>query len=415
MFKTPVRIAALLFAVSLLAGPSLTHAAVLDADRVAGFEIGLPGSPPAIRKAAPDVGMAAGVLVTSDGRELWARFPDDERAMASTTKVMTAIVVVENVSLDERVTISAEAARVGEAASGIAVGKTYTVRKLLEAMLVRSGNDAAAALAEHVGGSVDGFARMMNVKGQELDLRSSHFKNPHGLDEEGHRSSAADLATMSRYAMGLPEFRRIVTLPRTTVAGRGGSVVTLENSNKLLTSYAGANGVKTGWTDRAGYCVVGSAERDGVELVAVILGSQSESTRFSYARRLLDWGFEHYRMTELAREGDRLGAVPVSDFIDIAVPVTAGRTERVAVFDLAGPVSTQVDVVPSVRAPVAKGQQLGMMTVTQTDRLLAQIPIVAVNDVAAPGFWERVSIGASRLWRSLFGGQLVAPAVPAPA
>ncbi len=403
------------FAVSLscLSWAAVAHAAILDADTIDGIEIGSPLAAPVLRSSAPDVGMASGLLVAADGRELWARFPDDRRAMASTTKIMSAIVVMEKASLDDRVTVSPAAARVGEAAAGLASGKTYTVRKLLEAMLVKSGNDAAVALAEHVGGSVEGFVAMMNAKAAELDLRSTTFRNPHGLDQEGHLSSAEDLAVLSRHALGLPGFSEIVLLPKTTVPGRRGTVFTLENSNKLVGNYPGVTGVKTGWTNGAGYCVVASAEREGVGLVAVVLGAQSESTRFSYARRLLDWGFEHYVPTRIAQAGEDRGAVPVADYLDVTVPVTPGETLVVPVLDLAGPVAIDVRLNSSVRAPVSKGQRLGIITVTQQSRLLAQIPLVAASGVEAPGAWQRIAIAMTRLWRSVFGGPLMASPVGA--
>lgn len=393
--------------------PIPAHAAVLDADRIDGAEIGLPTTQAAVRAAAPDVGMAAGVLVTGDGRTLWARFPDDERAMASTTKIMTAIVVLENAGLDDQVAVSAAAGRVGEAAAGIVAGRRYTVRKLVEAMLVKSGNDAAVALAEHVGGTVPGFVVMMNSKARELDLRHTAFTNPHGLDEAGHHTSAADLGTMARYAMALPEFRRAAGLPKTTIAGRGGSIVTLENSNLLIGTYPGAGGVKTGWTNDAGYCVVGAAEREGTELFAVVLGAQSETTRFSYARRLLDWGFEHYTMHEVVVAGDPLGEVPVLDYLDVTVGAVASSTATVPVFDLAGTVTVRVEVLPGVEAPVSRGQRLGTLTAMQGERLLAQVPVTAGEDVAAPSLWQRIGIGATRLWRRVFGGPMVASPVPA--
>lgn len=401
--------------VALLVAAGPCHGAILDADRVDGVEIGAPGAPEGLVAAAPDVGMAAGALVTLDGRELWTRFPEDERAMASTTKIMTAIVVLENADLDDRVTVSAEAARVGEAAAGIVAGKTYTVGKLLEAMLVKSGNDAAIALAEHVGGSEEGFVRLMNEKAAALDLKHSRFANPHGLDEPGHNTSAVDLATMARYAMSFDEFRRDVALPKTTIGGGGGSIVTLENSNKLIGTYEGATGVKTGWTDDAGYCVVGSAERDGIDLYAVVLGSQSETTRFSYARRLLDWGFEHYRETELVTAGEDRGAVPVVQYLDVTVPAVSGETTTIPVFDLAGPVVERLDIAEGVEAPVAAGQRLGTITVMQGERLLTQIPVVAAQDVPAPTVWESIGIWMTRAWRGVFGGPTIADPVPAPA
>jgi serine-type D-Ala-D-Ala carboxypeptidase (penicillin-binding protein 5/6) len=168
---------------------------------------------------APDLDAAAGVLMASDGRILWSRSPDEERAMASTTKIMTAIVALENASLDEPILVSPRAATIGEAAARLKAGETYPLRTLLEAMLVKSGNDASIAVAEHIGGSVEGFAAMMNDKAAQLGLEHTSFVNPHGLDAPGHYTSAADLATLARYAMANDEFRRMVALESVVIDG----------------------------------------------------------------------------------------------------------------------------------------------------------------------------------------------------
>lgn len=399
----------------LLALPAAAQAALLDADRINGIEIGSPSAPSGLRAVAPDVGMAAGALVTGDGRVLWSRFADDERAMASITKVMTAVVVLEHTSLDDKVKVAPGATRVGESEAGLVAGRSYTVRKVLEALLVKSGNDAAEALAQHVSGSEKAFVDLMNAKARTLGLTHTNFVNSHGLDAPGHHTSAGDLATLARYAMGIPEFRRIVGLEKTTIPGPGGRIITLENSNQLIGKYPGADGVKTGWTDDAGYCLAASAERHGVELYAIVLAAQSETTRFSYARRLLDWGFAHYRPMRVATAGADRGAVPVTDYLDVAVPIVTAATADVPVFDLEGTVTVTADVAPEISAPVSRGQRLGTLTVTQGDRLLARVPVVAAADVPAPGFWERVGIWFARLWRGVFGGQKVAPARTVPA
>ncbi|TLM78547.1 MAG: D-alanyl-D-alanine carboxypeptidase [Actinobacteria bacterium] len=400
---------------ALLLAPASARGALLDADRIGGIEIGSPAAGPGLRAVAPDVGMAAGILVTGDGRELWSRFSDDERAMASITKVMTAVVALEHTKPDDKMRIETRATRVGESEAGLVAGRTYAVRKVLEALLVKSGNDAAEALALHVAGSEKAFVDLMNAKAAALGMTHTHFVNAHGLDAPGHRTSAADLATLCRYAMGDAEFRRIVALDKATIPGPKGTVITMENSNKLIASYAGATGVKTGWTDDAGYCVATSAERGGVTLYAIVLGAQSETTRFSYARRLLDWGFEHYRPRRLATTGDDRGAVPVTDYLDVTVPLMTAVTTDVPVFDLEGTVTVTADVATEVEAPVVRGQRLGTLTAVQGDRLLARIAIVAASDVEEPGFWERIGIWFTRVWRRVFGGQRVAPARVVPA
>lgn len=357
---------------------------------------------------APDVTLPAGILETADGELLWARVQDEERSMASTTKIMTAIVVMDSgVQLDERVTVPPEAAKVGEAGVGLVPGQGLTVRQLLEAMLVHSGNDAAITLAVHVSGSLDAFVEAMNAKAIELDLRNSTFTNPHGLDEAGHHTSAADLATMARYAMRNQVFRDIVRMKEVRIPA-GSSTRRFDASNLLLGTYTGATGIKTGWTSDAGYCLVASAERGGIELYTVVLGTKTENARFVQAKRLLDWGFAHYAVRQVTSAEQTASIVAVTDYLDRTVPALVAETTSTAVYDIRGPVTVQADVIGEVAAPVVKGQRLGTLTVKQGGRLLAQVPIVAAQAVPVPTFWEGVQIGATRFWRQLFGGALKA-------
>ncbi|MDZ4654497.1 MAG: D-alanyl-D-alanine carboxypeptidase family protein [Coriobacteriia bacterium] len=361
--------------------------------------------------AAPDLGIPAGLLSTSGGEVLWARSADVERAMASTTKIMTAVVVLETVeNLDEVIIVPAAAARVGESGVGIKAGEQQSIRDLLAAMLVRSANEAAMALALRVGGSVEGFAAMMNEKAAALSLEYTCYANPHGLDEPDHHTSASDLATLASYAMRNPIFREMVAAEKIRIPGPSGQRI-IETSNKLLSTYSGANGVKTGWTDDAGYCVVASAERDGIELVAVVLGAGSETERFNEVETLLDWGFSHYRLQAVSSAETTAALVPVSDYLDRTVAVSVESSMVVPVFDLEGEITSSVDVVSEVEAPVAAGDRLGTLNIRQGQRLLAQIPLVASEDIAVPDAWERIGIWVTRTWRGIFGGQCQAAPV----
>jgi D-alanyl-D-alanine carboxypeptidase (penicillin-binding protein 5/6) len=395
--RRPAAAVILLIATLLLATP--TFAAVLDADVVGGAAV---SSRPGLRGGAPDLYIPSGELATSDGRQLWARDPGARRAMASTTKIMTAVVVLENAALEEVVTVHKADVKVGESGMGLRVGEELTVRQLLEGMLIQSGNDAATALAMHVGGSVEGFVAMMNAKAATLDLAGTRYMNPHGLDVPGHYTTAQDLTSLSRYAMRIPEFRRIVGTLTERVSTRR-YTHKLANSNLMLKHYAGANGVKTGWTDEAGYCVIVSARRGEIELYATVLGAASEEGRFGQATRLLDWGFAHYRPTEVARRGERTGNVKVTDYLERTAPTAAAESTTVALFDLAGPVRRRIDLLPEIAAPVAVGQRLGTMSVYQGDRLLAQVPVVSTRAVPVPTIWQRIMFFFARIWRGIFG------------
>lgn len=381
----------------LLLAPVSAWGVVRSDDRV--------GDLPASQRAegeAPDVEMRAGTLSAPDGRLLWSREADDERAMASTTKIMTAVVVLENASLDADVEIRTRTARAGESYADLRAGEVYTVRELLEALIIPSGNDAARALAEHVGGSEAGFVKMMNTKAQELGLDDTLFANSHGLDASDHHTTARDLAALSNYAMKNSEFRRIAGRKTTTIDG-GNGPRTLESRNALLGEVIGATGIKTGWTSDAGFCLVGSATRHDSELIAVVLGAATEAQRFSQATELLEWGFEHYERRKFASEDETMGTVAVTDYLDRGVTGVLDETASSAVFSLDGELSYVVALPESIDAPVEAGQRLGTYTVKQGDRMLIQVPIVAAQAVPEPGFFERIWISIVRGWRRVIG------------
>jgi D-alanyl-D-alanine carboxypeptidase (penicillin-binding protein 5/6) len=378
--------------------PQYAYAVVRESDRYDGFS----GSELKVPKdARMDVTMKAGALVTEDGRTLWTRSAEDRRAMASITKIMTAVVAIENTKQGERIPITAEAARVGESTSFLRVGESLPLSDVLEALLVKSGNDAAVALSQHVAGGEAEFVRLMNRKAADLGLKHTHFSNPHGLDERGHYSSAADLAVLSRYAMTLPQFRKVVG-KKTARIGKGRRAETVVSTNLLLGNYTGANGVKTGWTNDAGYSVVASARRDGIELYAVTLGTKSEMRRFKDAREVLDFGFAHFRPQRLVSAGTVIGAAPVSDYLDVTVPAAVATDTTVPVYDLLGPITRSVTVAP-VKAPVMKGQRVGVATFAQKGNIVASVPLVAVQAVEPPNVFERVWIAVVRAWRAVAG------------
>ena len=181
-----------------------------------------------------------------------------------------------------------------------------------------------------------------------------------------------------------------------------------ENTNPLIGSYEGATGVKTGWTDAAGYCLVASAERDGIELTAVVLGARSTDARRDDAESLLDWGFKHSVPFELASAEETAALVAVGDYLDVTVPAVVAESASAVLFDLDGPVTRHIDVRTVVPAPVQAGQRLGTVSVTQNGRLVAQVPVVAARSVAAPSATDSVGIWLKRLWRTVSGEPLQA-------
>jgi D-alanyl-D-alanine carboxypeptidase (penicillin-binding protein 5/6) len=382
---------------TLLGVVPTSRAAVMDNDLVGSVKVGKDAG---LRGQAPDLTIPSGLLTTMDGRVLWARDPDSRRAMASTTKIMTAVVAIERSGLDDTVTVDKTAASVGQSAMGLVLGERFTMGELLKGVLVQSGNDAATLVAEHVGGTVPGFVEMMNAKAAALDLRNTHYANPHGLDQAGHYTSATDLATLARYAMRIPVFRQIVGTYKVNVRSDRYTHV-LQNHNDLLKSYKGAEGIKTGWTDDAGYCVVVAAKRGQIELVGVVMGAANEVDRARQAKKLLDWGFAHYKSAVVATAGAVYGPVPVSDYIDISVTAVSAETSSLAVLDAAGPVESRAELLASVAAPVKAGDRIGTLTVYQGSSMLAQVPLVAEKDVPAPSVWERLGIFLVRVWNAI--------------
>ena len=260
--------------------------------------------PPALLEPdeVPGVSAAAWIVYDDTAGVVLAAFNENERRpMASVTKLMTGLVVVRNAALDEVVTISANADRTGEASIGLVTGEQWTVYELLNAIMVRSANDAAVALAEHVGGSVEGFAAMMNQTAAELGMSNSHFVNPHGLDAEGHYTSAADLLSLVRAGLDDPIVARLVRTKvvkfRPDPQGNARSAV---NTNRLLGAYPGVVGVKTGFTSQAGRVLLGAADIGSRRLMTVVMGSEDH---FADTRLLLEFAADTFGPRDRMLEG----------------------------------------------------------------------------------------------------------------
>jgi len=394
-----ITIVTVLACVAGILAPTAALAAVVDGDFVGGVKL---ADAPSLRASAPDLYVPSGVLTTIDGRELWARDPEARRAMASTTKIMTALVVLEHADMSDEVVVDKIARTVGESAMGLRVGERLTMGELLKGVLVQSGNDAATMIAEKVGGTVPNFVGMMNAKAKQLDLVNTHYVNPHGLDAKGHYTSAEDLTALARIAMSNPTFRSIVGVYRVKVRS---SRYThwLQSHNALLKTYKGAEGIKTGWTSDAGYCVVFAAKRGGIELVGTVMGAASEAGRAQQAKTLLDWGFAHYRPVTVVTAGEPAGRVRISDYMERTVAARTAEATTMPVFDLAGPVKRRIELKADVPAPVKRGDRLGTMTIYQGDRMLAQVPVVAVAAVPSPTVWQRIVFFFGRAWKGIFG------------
>ncbi len=377
--------------------PTLCVAEVLPSDTVGDVRV---SSSPDLAAVAPDVEMPAGILVTGEGRTLWSREASEARPTASTTKMMTGLLVLEAADPHDEVVVSPAAASVGGSGVDLRAGEVLTVRELTLALLMASSNSAAHALAEHVAGSVDAFVARMNERAEEWGLEDTRFRNPHGLHQQGHESSAEDLAELALLALDDPAFAGIVRRRTAVIRGPDGPR-TLENSNHLLGRMQGADGVKTGWTTPAGYCLVASARRDGIRLLAVVLGTGSEEERFVEAEGLLGWGFEHYRRFELTSGEETLGPVAVADWIDREISLRVEREVSAVLLDLDGPLEKEWEMPLVVEAPVDYGEPLGSLTVYQGSEELTTVPLVSTSAVAEPTAWQRITAFLTRVWRAV--------------
>lgn len=220
--------------------------------------------------------------------------------MASTTKIMTSIVVLENANLNDVVTIEKKAAGTGGSRLGLKINDKITVHDLLYGLMLRSGNDAAVALAIHVGGSVEGFAKLMNEKAQEMGLVNSHFVTPHGLDEEAHYTTAYELACMADYALEIPKFKEIVGCKSYNITINGQSRV-ITNTNELLGNLSGVYGVKTGFTNGAGRCLVTACKRNDLDIITVVLGADTKKIRTQDSIKLIEYIYKEYEVIDLQK------------------------------------------------------------------------------------------------------------------
>ncbi len=253
---------------------------------------GFPTGPP------PSVTAATWIIYDDSAEtELASQLPDEERSIASVTKIMTALLAIEMRPMNEMVTVSRNAAETGEREIELFAGEQLELGALVKAAMIHSANDAATAIAEHVGGSVEGFVAIMNARADELNLTGTSFANPHGLDQENHYSTARDMLNLTLEAMKHQEFRDLARSRKLTFPDApDGSKRLGTSTNLMLGDYEGANGVKTGFTNDALLTFVASAERDGRELYVVVLGSDGRRAHFSDAESLLDWGFGELRI-----------------------------------------------------------------------------------------------------------------------
>ena len=342
-----------------------------------------------VQAATLDVaGKSAVLMDVATGKVLYENNAHEALPPASVTKVMTMLLIMEaidsgKIGWDDMVTASEAAAAKGGSQIYLKVGETMSVTDMVKSIAVSSANDCACAMAEHIAGSESAFVQMMNARARELGMNDTNFVNCTGLDDgeeaKDHKTSAYDIGIMSRQLLKYhPEIKKFTTIWMDTV--RSGAFG-LSNTNKLVRFYSGATGLKTGFTSGAGYCLSASAQRDGMELVAVVMGCDTSANRFAACKSMLDYGFANFALVSPQISGEL--EIPVKLGAEKSVTAVPGEEAQLLIDkSQRDMVTTDFSLEESVSAPVSRGQRLGTMTVRAGEQILMEIPLVAKTGVA---------------------------------
>ena len=339
-------------------------------------------------------GKSALLMDAATGRVLYEKNAHEKLAPASVTKVMTMLLIMEaidsgKIGWDDTVTASETAAAKGGSQVYLKAGEMMSVTDMLKSIAVSSANDCACAMAEHIAGSESAFVELMNKRAKELGMEDTHFVNCTGLDDDPnareHVTSAYDIALMSRQLLvHHPDIKKFTTIWMDTI--RDGAFG-LANTNKLVRFYQGCTGLKTGFTSGAGYCLSASACREGLELIAVVMGAESSQDRFNACKQMLDYGFANFALVEPALSGDHrvkvtLGTADTVEAVPAQLPqFLIDKAQR-------GDVKTEITLEKEVSAPVSQGQKLGTLTIKSGDQVLAQVNMVAKEAVPRLTWWQ---------------------------
>ncbi len=358
---------------------------------------GLSAAPSPMEEAPPmELSSPAAALVeAATGTVIFEKNADEPRQAASLTKLMTLLIAFEEleagrIALDDPVTVSKAAAAQKGSQALLDAGAAYPLRDLLKSTIIASANDAACALAEHMSGTESAFTERMNARAAELGLDGTLYLNCTGLPVDGMRTTARDVALLSCELSKHADYHTYASVWMDTLTHPSGRTTDLTNTNRLVRFYDGCDGFKTGSADAAKYCLSATAERNGMRLIAVVLGASASQTRFDEARAMLDYGFTSYRRVAVLQKGEILAQ---------SVKVRLGSQERVEAAVGAGvsmllrigqekQLSLEVELPEAIDAPVAEGQPLGLLRVMLGGRVVAKVPAVAAYDVRMPGLLE---------------------------
>lgn len=335
------------------------------------------------------VSAPSAVLMHPSGRVLYEKNAHEPLPPASVTKVMTLLLIMEAldegaIALDDMVTGSAHAASMGGSQIWLKEGEQLTVDEMIKCIVVASANDCAVAMAEHIAGSEEAFVERMNTRAQELGMENTHFVNCCGLDADGHLTTAYDIALMSAELIKHEKIFDYTLIWQDTI--RDGAF-TLTNTNRLIRSYDGMTGLKTGSTSVAGFCLAGTARRDGLDLIAVVMKADTSGARNADIAAMLNYGFANFASVTPTPD-QPLMPIPVELGTQAEVPVELGEVQPILIEkSRLGELEKSIAMEESLRAPVAAGQQVGSMTVLAGGEVLQQVPIIAVQEVPFLGVW----------------------------
>lgn len=343
---------------------------------------------------------AAILMEAETGAIIFEKNADERRPVASVTKLMTILLILERldegaITLEDRVTVSPNAAAQTGSQALLDAHSVYPLKDLLKSTIIASGNDSAVALAEYLAGTEESFVALMNERAKEMGLENTWYVNCTGLPAQGQYTSARDVAQISRAIAGHPTYFDYSATWLDTLTHPSGRTTDLTNTNRLVRFYQNCDGLKTGSTNEAKYCLSATAERNGMRLIAIVLGVPNSQTRFDEARAMMDYGFATYSRTQVAKTGDLTGiSIPVKmgarDTVDVAL---GGGLSMLLRAGQAGKLSFETELPDDIAAPVRAGDPLGTIRVLLDGQVVAQLPAVAAQDVRLPGMLE----GFSRL------------------
>lgn len=341
---------------------------------------------------------AAIVMEVSSGRILYAKNIDAKRKIASTTKLMTAMVVMDNCKLSDIAEISKHAAGIGGSEAGIISGEKITIESLLYGLLLESGNDCAVALSEYVSGSTDEFAKLMNKKAIQLGAKSTNYTNPHGLDTEDNYCTAYDLCLIAKEVLNYPELMKIMGTKQIEVKF-GNRMKYLANTNRLLSTYTYCLGGKTGFTNGANRCIVTYGEKEDMQIITVVLGSETTDIRFNECKSLMQYAFETYNLVDISEHMSWYIDIPVykggiknyKKYItdNLVLPLKEGEIEKIYV---------KQTLIPVIKTPAKKGNVLGDIAMYIQDEMIYKKEVVLDIDIPKNNVWYYMKNGIKHIF-----------------